>query len=732
MLFYFLPFFLFSQTFKAGKISPFTAHFLKSINEKTVDSTTVKKLKKQFLIKSIDTQQYVNAFILLNDNADLDVLRSNGLKINTILPNIITAQVPVQNLETIAMLSEVKNLQIGIPVHHKMDKARIATNVNQVQDGTNLSTPYLGKNVVIGIIDSGIEYGHINFFDSTGVTLRIKHVWDQNINGTHPSGFTYGTEYTTQAAILAAKFDNKTGTHGTHVTGIAAGSDKNNNNSYYGVAPSADIALVSYNLNDRTTDNVSISDGIKYLYDYAASINKPCVINMSLGSHIGPHDGTSAFDQVCDALQGKGKLLVGAAGNEALDSLHISQTFTASNTTLKTFFTYYDQTQLIGMTDIWSEANKTFSIQVVVYNKNTGTYTYKSPVYDAATSGDNTFTLKSTDGAVGSIEIYTEKNSSNNKANAFIGSDMTSINSGNSVGIIITAQEGTVNAWADDFDSYFTNNNVTGWSTGDSNNSVGEIGGTGKQIISVGAYVTKTTFTNILNQKPGTHETLNHIASFSSTGPTIDGRIKPDITAPGSIVVSSYSSAIVNNSSYSNNIAKKNTVNGNSYYYGALEGTSMAAPMVTGILATWLEAKNNLSPDEVRTVFQETSISDAFTGTIPSTGSNTWGFGKIDAWNGIIACLKMKVLQKVEASNENYIIYPNPTIGTVHLLFGSKDSDVQLTIHSLNGQKVYTKTIGDVSVAEEIVFDLPNIPTGIYLVTLKGSLQYKTYHLLKQ
>jgi len=163
-----------------------------------------------------------------------------------------------------------------------------------------------------------------------------------------------------------------------------------------------------------------------------------------------------------------------------------------------------------------------------------------------------------------------------------------------------------------------------------------------------------------------------------------------------------------------------------------LEGTSMATPIVTGILATWLEAKNDLSPDEARTILQQTSISDVYTGTIPLTGSNTWGSGKIDAWNGIVACLKLAVLQKVQTSNENYFIYPNPTTGSFTVLFGKNDSNVQLSVYNLNGQKVFTKQIGDVSIAQEVAISLPAMATGVYLLTLSGSLQYKTYHLLKR
>jgi len=164
-LLFFLPLFLLSQAFKSGKISPYTAHFLTTFNENKNDTTVIGKLQNRFFIKKINDQSYVNAFILLNDHANLEVLKENGVKINIVIPGIITAQVPVQDIEKIAMLPEVRNLQIGIPVHRKMDKARIASNVAQVQAGNSLPLPYLGKHVVVGIIDSGIEYVHLNFFD---------------------------------------------------------------------------------------------------------------------------------------------------------------------------------------------------------------------------------------------------------------------------------------------------------------------------------------------------------------------------------------------------------------------------------------------------------------------------------------------------------------------------------------------------------------------------------------
>ncbi|MGC3977720.1 MAG: S8 family serine peptidase [Paludibacteraceae bacterium] len=388
----------------SGKISPNTLHFLSLIKENQTE-----KLRSRYNIKSVDNASYVNAFIILNDTTDLSNLTDLGVKINCVVKNIATAQVPVANIVNISGLSSVKYIQIGSKVRKRMVKARLAANVDKVHSGTGLTLPYTGKDVVVGVIDNGFQYDHINFYTSDGTQTRVKRVWNQNVTGTPPTGFSYGTEYKTQETILAAKKDFSDETHATHVTGIAAGGDKNNGNTYYGVAPNADIVMVSYNANDNSTDNVSLADGIKYIYDYATSVNKPCVVNMSLGIHYGPHDGTSAFDQVCDGLQGKGRLLVGAAGNEGADQLHISKTFAAKTDTLRSFF-FYSSSTLSAEADIWGDTNKDFQIKVVIYNKSTSKISFTTPLLQASTANDKEYSVTSTtNGAAGKIYVYTER-----------------------------------------------------------------------------------------------------------------------------------------------------------------------------------------------------------------------------------------------------------------------------------------------------------------------------------
>ena len=292
----------------------------------------------------------------------------------------------------------------------------------------------------------------------------------------------------------------------------------------------------------------------------------------------------------------------------------------------------------------------------------------------------------------------------------------------------------TVHAWADGSYSYFGNNSVSGWYTGDANYSVGEIGGTGKKIISVGAYSSKRVQTNISGATINTGYTVGDIVDYSSIGPTPDGRTKPDITAPGSLLVSAYSYATLSDSYYKDYYVKKSTVNGTNYYYGGMEGTSMATPFVTGVLATWLEAKSDLTPDEVRSIFKKTAIKDTYTGSIGENGSNTWGYGKIDAWNGIKECISLSGIKDEtnEPAATSAIIYPNPNNGEFKVLFIKNDNNIQLSVYSLNGQKVYSKSLGDVSSSQEQVVNLHNLDKGIYVVSVKGNNQNKNYRLIIQ
>ena len=724
---------LLPRSYAEVKMSPSTQNFLRNY-ESTTSEQQRTKLKARYAVAQNNNQTIVSAFLHLADENNLDGLDENGVVINAQYGTILSVRIPADKLETVSQLPSVQYVEIGRPVRTRMNNVRSAdfSNADALHAGTGLSQAYTGKDVIVGIIDGGFQYNHINFYDSERQNLRVKRVWNQNTSGTLPDGFYYGREYTTPEEIIAAKQDYAA-SHATHVAGIAAGAF--NGNEYYGIAPDADLVFVSYNMYDNSTSNTSITDGLKYIYDYAESVGKPCVVNMSLGYHIGPHDGSSTFDRICDNLQGSGRLLVGASGNEAEYNMHAKKTLTPDDTTMKSLVEFTPSWYLYGnMTstvDIWGDADKPLSAKVIVYDIRNKREVYVSEAV-STTAGTSEHITDPT-GVDGTIDISAATDPYNRKGNITIDINIASLGSSSYyVGFEVTGpEETTINAWTDAYMSWLSNFGNSEFTNGDNQSSMGEIGGTGKRIITVGAY----TSCNHIEHKNSSmyndsYQTVDQLASFSSLGPTADGRMKPDITAPGSMIVSSLNSSTSSNRNGEDYyyVVKQENVNTVNYYFGSMEGTSMATPVVTGILATWLQAKPYLTPEQVREVFAHTAKTDSYTGNIAGTGNNQWGYGKIDAYNGLIYCFGLSGIEETGAPTRP-MVYPNPATETVHFLLPNNDSNVTIAIYTLNGTQAVSRYMGDVAAGEQCQLDLHGIPAGIYLVRITGENTHLTTKL---
>jgi subtilisin family serine protease len=188
---------------------------------------------------------------------------------------------------------------------------------------------------------------------------------------------------------------------------------------------------------------------------------------------------------------------------------------------------------------------------------------------------------------------------------------------------------------------------------------VGELGGTGKKIITAGSYATTNKFTNLsLVVQDYTNEvTLNDISTFSSRGATVDGRIKPDITAPGDFVAAAVNSYDPNYTATSDNVVAKVAIGGIDFFYAAEQGTSFSCPMVVGVVALMLEADRNLTPEQAKNIIQTTARQDNYTKTITSPGSNIWGWGKLNAY-GAVYKTATGIADNSKASSIN--VYPIP------------------------------------------------------------------------
>jgi len=707
---------------KMKVLSPAAMMALESV---TRQDTSLKSFTKATFLESTPTGSYIRGIAKVDPlKISISQLSINEIIVDSKIDDIWTIRIPVKNYSKIAAVVGIIYFEADMPIRQMLDTATIASGANRNLFKSLSIAKYDGKNVVVGIVDSGFDYFHPSFKDSLGKS-RIKYVWDQTMAGTNPKNFSYGYEITTNQALESLKTDNQFGTHGTHVLGIAAAGYFGK--PFIGMAPNSDIILVAYRSPQFNNEYMSTSlsgvlDGVAYIFQKADELNKPAVVNLSLGFHMGPHDGTSLFDQACDKLVGTGKILVGAAGNEGARKIHLGLNFTSSDTTFKSFAAMGNGTYT--SIDSWGEINKTYCVEISLYNKSTGT---NASTTKRICTSDNTFTtsrLIGSDGKYADISIYAVKSSTINQHpritiyinNPSVNLLLMKVNS-------LNKEPQKVNFWNDayGFSSNFNSLGLSGYLDGDSNCSVGEIGGTGKRIISVAAYTTKNAFKSAAGstQKIAYYTPKGEIAPFSSKGPTIDGRIKPDIAAPGNGVVSTLNSYNDNYTVNSGSTVMEKTENSRSYIFGILQGTSMSAPVVTGIIALLLQENPTLTPEQVKFHLNQGANRDTKTGLKGAENNNVWGYGKISA-TGALSSLLGRNINPTNISNNNliYCRQHNSRLDGIIDVSSVVDEEVMLNVYNISGKIIYTDKF-----KSHTIIDLSNFINGIYII--KGHTQNK-------
>ncbi|GAA0121056.1 S8 family peptidase [Clostridium butanoliproducens] len=232
-------------------------------------------------------------------------------------------------------------------------------------DTSNISTfhenPYLtlrGNSVVVGMLDTGIDYLNKEFINENNTT-RIIEMWDQSIqDGPPPEGFPYGTKYTREQineAILAQSRgedpysivpEQDTSGHGTGVAGIIGAGGRA---GVTGAAPECEFVIVKLKVANRAVlgqfpeiltiipqyQSSDVLMALKYLYETQRRLNKPMVICVAIGSNYGGHDGTAHVERYIDFFTYRSQIaIVGGTGNEGDAANHTSGKFTESGETI--------------------------------------------------------------------------------------------------------------------------------------------------------------------------------------------------------------------------------------------------------------------------------------------------------------------------------------------------------------------------------------------------------------
>ncbi len=457
--------------------------------------------------------------------------------------------------------------------------------------------PVDGRGVAIAVIDTGIDYRHPDFWLPNG-SSKILAIWDQTLQGRPPEGFSYGYECLRRDIEEGLCPETDDFGHGTHVASIAAGTGKAG--PYRGVAPGAFLIVVKSGRPVCGGEQWSLSedeiiDGMIYAFRKAEELGLRLVINLSLGSDLGPHDGTTPMEEVIEELAEKGVIVVVSAGNSAEDGIHASGELREGEGEKLEWVIPPDTTEFALSLNLYPGNNVNLTLLTplgeIGFGENLGRIHASLTINELEKGLEYLVEISSTDGAPlptrpWSMIIEALKVSGNPVWHAWIESD-------------------TCSPFSERFLSSEKYNVSPEYTI--------SIPATSPHAIAVGGYVSKNTWMNYLGERLETGYRVGELLPFSGRGPTRDGRIKPDITAPGSIIVAAKP------------VGPPSSTLDINEYYTVKHGTSMAAPHVAGVIALILQLFPNASYQEV---YQALISSAERVGDAPS---NSWGWGKLNA-----------------------------------------------------------------------------------------------------
>ncbi len=629
---------------------------------------------KMMLGKAISVEtdrEFISCLLKSSDpDATSAAIKEAGGQTRAVIGHIMSVSIPLDAMEKISDLNEVSYIEAAKPMTVKMNKAREFTKVDLVQAGTGLDRAYNGTGVMVGIVDSALDWENTDFDGADGTT-RICYLDQMTSAGgsveCSKSEIDDGT-----CSVSKGGSDGSVG-HGTHVTGIAASQDS----PYTGVAPQAFIAFAFLRPGTDTdasgTFSTTVLEGVDAIFTQADDFDLPCAINISLGTSLGAHDNTSLLEQGLNEaiLDGSGNELAGrvvvdAAGNEnfvpgdpgssTFGGIHASVNVSAGvptgwRMTLRdTDLSAYG----VSIVDVWLDnttecRNSTIEVKAYVQGLESDVSQYKVKTSPINYTADTSTTAADSKANIDVVTI--NSNPQNSRPEALIGIGPASgsswaqlIAAAYDFDIIIRVPSLSCRAemWLypdytslNDFYKNIDTLSVTGadgynLADGDSDRTT-TIPGTASSVITVGSYMGRGTWTdingNVHNQDVydpsigALGGTVGNASVFSSLGPTgeiVSPRVKPDVSAPGEPIISTLASGVT---------GVPDAILGNETHF-KLQGSSMASPHVAGIAALMLEKNNCLTANQIKSTLQTTAAAAPDQTTVPDF---QYGYGKVDA-----------------------------------------------------------------------------------------------------
>ena len=668
--------------------------------------------------------------VCVEGNEAAAAVRAAGGFVNTDAGQTVTAALTPDQIVDLAGMETVRRIRLGRSLRLFNDLAGMDTGAHRVHAGELPSGGiYKGKDVVVGILDTGIDITHTDFQHENGST-RILAVWDQmDSEGSPPGGFSYGREWTAEDIDQGNCTHQDTDGHGTHVSGTAAGNGRSGG-GFYGMAPEADIVAVAIDVNN----SIGIIDGANYVYQIAEQLGKSCVVNASLGYHYGPHDGTDIESQTLDALveAAPGRAFCAAAGNEADLSMHLNYTGGVDSSWTYVYTNGMYAVYIYARVPDVSLDSVFFAVGADESNYNplirTGTPLASRGHTDWYSGRDIAEQLKIDQdvkfGNHGGGTVYFEAEEASDSVtgiliiieeNYLVWNENTQEVSDLELWRFRVRGTGPgIHAWVLDTwgRTYREPVQDVFYRMPDNEYSVG-MPAVAAKTLAVGAVVNRNEFVNsdnvLVRMDAGE---AGNLAAWSSRGPTVDGRFKPDICAPGAGIISTLSSAAYDAGS----IHTADVTAGGDYVVKS--GSSMACAVVSGCVALYLQKNPDADFDELYTKLTGFARKDGFTGA--ALPDNQWGFGKMAIYDMMDASAAddMPHNPGVFSLEQNY---PNPFNSQTMVRYSlSEAGRVRLTIRDTGGRiRRLLVNQHQGSGAHTVSISCRELASGVYLYCLE-------------
>lgn len=646
------------------------------------------------------------------------------------------AEIPVAYLQELARESHVQVIESSRQLQTHNNRARSQANVEQVWDGENLFTGYTGEQTLVGIIDTGIDYLNPDFTD--GDRTRIRYLMEFDELGNQQEWSRQDIEDNPDDITMLDRIG-----HGTHVSGTAAGNGQMDPR-FSGMAPGAELIAVKATRDPEgrsgTFRSSDIMASAEYVADKAEELDMPVVINLSLGSVGGPADGTSTMDQMLSSLVEEAEvdpdhpsvMIVASAGNAGFDPIHAGRELGATDD-YAVLWSADDPDQTSS--SLWYDHQGINEVAVAAFQRDAAGNLEKLDRTEWLETGERFITdqpLFDNTERVGYVHIDAATTQSPLNGDGHISFRVHDNNENIDIsriewGLLIRSSNegGRMDSWADQgrYARSAEDLQAFGYNpVGGDNRMTTASPSTAENVISVGAYWTRGSWTNIdgnefsFPEPPDqTTPTLGSLTFFSSKGPTRDGRMAPHVSAAGGMVGSVHSSH-----SEENDVDRAFIMeNGN---YRVNLGTSMSAPVVSGITSLMLQAHDQLTFEELESILAETSRQDGYTGDEPG---NRFGYGKIDGSQATIAA-ETKSIEPAEVAGDFGLTpnYPNPFSSNSRIFFElDREAEVHIDVFSVSGRRVTTLLDGEQrSDGRHFVnINAGSLASGVYVVRLRAA-----------